>query len=79
VCDNGCPEIDYKLKCDVCKTKPAVWLGNPDDNEETRLKAEVLCEKHGIERYGKSVVEEWAGTGLYLKKYPDQIEAWSQP
>ena len=76
MCDNGCFEIDYKLKCHVCRKSPSVWLGNPDDNEEERLKADILCEKHGIEKYGESVVCEWAGTDLYLKKYPNEIEVW---
>ncbi len=74
MCDNGEFELDYKLKCQVCGKKPAVDLS--DEYTDKSVDTWRLCEKCGIEMFGKAVVDEWAGTELYLKKYPDQVEVW---
>lgn len=72
MCDDGYFEIDWDLPCDICGKKPAVSLekGIGFDKEQN------LCESCGIKVYGKSCVEEWAGTDLYLKKYPDMVEIY---
>ena len=73
-------ELNWKLKCERCGKKPAVDLLPPDmkhffeGNKFHTYKS--LCEKCGIEIYGEYVVSDWAGTELYLKKYPDQVEVW---
>lgn len=68
-------ELDYDLKCDICKKKPAVNLRDPYTGESD-LGYEALCEKCGIEIFNEDIVSEWAGTELYLKKYPDMVEIW---
>jgi len=68
-------ELDWKLKCDICKKKPAVDLREPDTGEPLG-EHKALCERCGIEIYGEYIVSDWAGTELYLKKYPDQVEVW---
>lgn len=75
MCDNGNFEIDYKLKCDICKKKPAIGLKEPDTGKY-ELGFKALCEECAIKKFGKDVVCEWAGTELYLEKYPDEIEVW---
>jgi hypothetical protein len=65
-------ELDWKLKCQICGKKPAVDLRDPENGEGYKS----LCEKCGIEIFGEAIVSDWAGTELYLKKYPDQIEVW---
>jgi hypothetical protein len=68
-------ELDWKLKCDVCGKKPAVDLREPDTGESLD-EHNALCEKCGIKIYGEDIVSDWAGTELYLKRYPNQIEVW---
>lgn len=75
MCDNGEFELDYHLECELCGKKPAVDLSDPTTGESD-LGYTFLCEKCGIERLSEAVVSEWAGTELYLKKYPDQVEVW---
>jgi transcription elongation factor Elf1 len=72
MCDDGYFEIDWKLKCELCGKKPAVSLAKGIGFE----KEQVLCEACGIKVYGENVVEDWAGTELYLKKYPDMVEVY---
>jgi len=68
-------ELDWDLKCQICHKKPAVDLSDPYGQDyEGDYKA--LCEKCGIEIFGEDIVSDWAGTELYLKKYPEQIEVW---
>ena len=67
-------ELDWNLKCQVCCKKPAVNLRDPDGQAD--LEHTALCEKCGIELYSEEIVSDWAGTELYLKKYPDMIEVW---
>jgi len=74
MCDSGEFELRWDLKCQVCGKGPAVDLRDPDGVIE--LGYDALCEKCGIELFGEDVVGDWAGTELYLKKYPDQIEVW---
>lgn len=68
-------ELKWELKCDVCGKKPAIDLREPDTGESLD-EHKALCEKCGIEIYGEDIVSDWAGTELYLKKYPDQVEVW---
>lgn len=68
-------ELEWDLKCDICKKKPAVSLLDPYTGE-TDGDYKALCEKCGIEIYGEDIVSEWAGTELYLKKNPELIEVW---
>jgi hypothetical protein len=68
-------ELDWDLKCSKCKKKPAVDLRDPYTGEAD-LGYKALCEKCGIEIYGEDIVSDWAGTELYLKKYPDEVENW---
>ena len=68
-------ELDYGLECEICHKKPAVDLTAPDTGEAD-LGYTFLCEKCGIDIFGESIVEEWAGTELYLIKYPDERENW---
>lgn len=72
MCDDGYFEIDWALKCERCGKKPAVDLSRaiPDPDYT------ALCEKCGVEVFGEDVVAEWAGTDLYLAKYPDEVEVW---
>jgi hypothetical protein len=72
MCDDGYFEIDWNLPCKICGTKPAVSLEKGIGFD----KKQQLCEKCGIKVYGKNVVEQWAGTELYLKKYPDMVEVY---
>ena len=68
-------ELDWKLKCSRCGKKPAVELIDHEIDEDLG-DYKFLCEKCGIEIYGEYIVSDWAGTELYLKKYPDQVEVW---
>ena len=68
-------ELVWDLKCDVCAQKPAVDLREPDTGKSD-CGYNALCEKCGIELFGKGIVEDWAGTELYLKKYPDMLGVW---
>lgn len=74
MCDSGEFELNYNLKCQVCGKKPAVDLS--DEYTDKKTDTWRLCEKCGIEIYGEDIVAEWAGTELYLQKYPDQVEVW---
>lgn len=67
-------ELNLKLKCQICGKKPAVDLRDPETGEVDEYKS--ICEKCGIEVFGEDIVSDWAGTDLYLKKYPDQVEVW---
>ena len=67
-------ELDYDLKCEQCGKKPAVDLRSPDGEDWCEYKA--LCEKCAVEVFGEDIVSDFAGTELYLKKYPEQAEIW---
>lgn len=75
MCGNFEYELDWKLKCDVCGKKPAVDLREPDTGE-LLVEYKALCEKCGIKIFGENIVSDWAGTELYLKKYPEEIVNW---
>ncbi|KKM69128.1 hypothetical protein LCGC14_1453970 [marine sediment metagenome] len=75
MCNDFEYELDWKLKCERCGKKPAVDLNNPL-SEDDLFDYKSLCEKCGIEVYSKDIVADWAGTDLYLKKYPDMVEVW---
>ena len=68
-------ELNHWLKCEVCGNKPAVDLTDPYTGEPD-LGYSFLCEKCGLERFSEAIVEEWAGTELYLKKHPEEIMNW---
>ena len=68
-------EIDDGLECEICKNKPAVDLTDPYTGE-VDLGYSFLCEKCGIDIFGEAIVSDWAGTELYLKKYPDEVANW---
>ena len=70
-------ELVWNLKCSRCGKKPAIDLREPDTGEPLG-EYKALCEKCGIEIYSEDVVSDWAGTELYLKKYPDQVEVWRE-
>lgn len=69
-------ELNWDLKCGRCGKKPAVNLKDPMGDEAAEGEYKALCEKCGIEVYSVAIVTEWAGTELYLKKYPEMMEAW---
>jgi hypothetical protein len=75
MCDCGGFEIDWNLKCSKCGKKPAISLRDPDTKKCTYF-YKALCETCAIKKFGKDVVCEWAGTELYLEKYPDEIGDW---
>lgn len=66
-------EIDEGLECEICKNKPAVDLTDPYTGE-VDLVYSFLCEKCGIEIFSEAIVSDWAGTKLYLEKYPEEKE-----
>ena len=68
-------ELDYGLECEVCGKKPAVDLTDPYTGKSD-LEYTFLCEKCGVERFNEDIVSDWAGTELYLKKYPEERENW---
>ena len=69
-------ELDYDLKCEMCGKKPAVNLVDPTGIEDTGLDYKALCENCGIEVFTEDIVSDWAGTKLYLEKYPEMAEVW---
>jgi len=75
MCGDNQFELDYKLKCKRCGKKPAVELLDIYTGKPLG-KYSALCERCGIEISGADVVADWAGTELYLRKYPDQIDVW---
>lgn len=68
-------EISYDLECEICGSKPAVDLRDPYTGADD-LGYLSLCEKCGVSIFGKGIVEDWAGTELYLKKYPSEVMDW---
>ena len=69
-------ELTWGLECERCGKKPAVDLRDPTGDETLEGEYKALCEKCGIEVYSVEIVSDWAGTDLYLKKYPEMIEVW---
>ena len=58
------------LKCESCGEKPSFDLRDPTGENWTD-EPQSLCERCGIEVYGENIVSDWAGTSLYLAKYPN--------
>jgi len=75
MCYDGEIELNWNLKCDLCNKKPACNLRDPQTGEPD-LGYGALCEKCGVVTFGVDVVSDWAGTDLYLAKYPNQVKVW---
>ena len=75
MCDDGQIELDWNSKCDLCGHKPACDLRNHLTGEAD-LGYKSLCEACGVKLFSEDVVSDWAGTDLYLKRNPAEIEIW---
>ena len=71
-------ELEWDLKCQICGKKPAVNLEDPTGDTWGDDDYTAICEKCGIEIFGESIVSDWAGTELYLKKHPDMVPVWKE-
>ena len=76
MCGDYSIELEWDLKCDCCGQKPACNLRDPYTGESDICEYSGLCEKCGIQIFGEEIVSDWAGTELYLKKYPDEVLVW---